>query len=59
MKLLLSVAVTLALIFGLGTQVVLQAGAVTPVWNRTLSRAVPALLVLFAVVVWSRLSPYL
>jgi hypothetical protein len=55
----LAAVVTTALIAVLSTQVFLQAGAVTPPWGRTLSWGVQPLFVLFAVVVWIRLSPYL
>ena len=58
MNSVLAVLVTTALIGALSTQVVLQAGAVTPPWSRALSWGVPPLFVLFAVVVWIRLSPY-
>lgn len=55
----LAAVVTTALIAALSTQVVLQAGAVAPPWSRRLNWGVPPLFVLFAVVVWIRLSPYL
>ena len=59
MNVVLAAVVTAALIAALSTQVVLQAGGLTPSWNRTLSWSVPPLFVLFAVVIWIRLSPYL
>jgi hypothetical protein len=59
MNAVLAAVVTSALIAALSTQVVLQAGPVIPPWSRMLSWGVPPLFVLFAVVVWIRLSPYL
>jgi hypothetical protein len=58
MNVVFAVAVTASLIAALITQLVLQAGATTPPWSRTLNWAVPPLSALFAVVVWFRLSPY-
>jgi hypothetical protein len=56
---ILAAVVTAALIAVLSTQVVLQAGSMNPPWSRAFNWGIPPLFVLFAVVVWIRLSPYI